>query len=364
MRVVPVQFLRRFRTRLRMQISYPEISSLYDADTASKHLENIIEVMPFTQLSSQTPLAIPSVIQRCLEPRYGYWLRNVWIWLEHGIVRTSDGKLIAETLPSKYRILRLLKSDAYSSYPNPEESEEVELPFASLGSGRWFGNYYHWLIDEMPRTVGLDVASEVEQLYVPSAYPDALFDLIRSITLPSIDVLRTPKKSQWIFAKRYLFLPHLTADFCGYLPRAYVKKIRKSMSQFETAERCDRRIYISRAGARMRRILNEDILIRLLEGYGFKTVKSENLSFHQQVSLFSGANLIAGSHGAGLTNMLFSPKCTVIEMFPGAAFTHYRWLSESLGHTYSNIAGRSDLGKHDDFEVDIKKVIHLLEQIL
>jgi len=112
----------------------------------------------------------------------------------------------------------------------------------------------------------------------------------------------------------------------------------------------------------MRRVVNEQAVVQCLSEYGFETVQAEELSIREQVRRFSEASWIAGPHGAGLTNMMFSIDCTIVELFPGAAFTHYQWLSESLGHDYHSIVGNPENEKNADFEVDLSVLRKILDE--
>jgi len=99
------------------------------------------------------------------------------------------------------------------------------------------------------------------------------------------------------------------------------------------------KVYISRTGTR--KILNEDEVIDVLSKRNFVSVQPENLSFYDQVSLFSGASVIVGPHGSGMTNILFAPdNAKVLEIrnrnYNGNC---YLWLSNKLGFDYYNLYG-------------------------
>jgi hypothetical protein len=83
------------------------------------------------------------------------------------------------------------------------------------------------------------------------------------------------------------------------------------------AYRTPRRIYISRAKTRMRRVINEGELQPILERNGFETIVLEDLSVAEQIAAFRTAEVIVSPHGAGLTNMIFSrPGIRILEIFP------------------------------------------------
>ena len=93
-----------------------------------------------------------------------------------------------------------------------------------------------------------------------------------------------------------------------------------------------KKIYISRARARARHIINEDAVTQLLNKFGFETVYLEEMSVIDQVTLFSNAHVVVAPHGSGLTNLVFcSPKTIVIELFsPHYLRTDYWMISQLL----------------------------------
>jgi capsular polysaccharide biosynthesis protein len=76
------------------------------------------------------------------------------------------------------------------------------------------------------------------------------------------------------------------------------------------------RIYISRQKARNRHVKNEEEIIDFLREYGFERVFLEDMSIEDQVRMFSNVKMIIAPHGGGLTNVLFSRNCSVLEFIP------------------------------------------------
>ena len=75
-------------------------------------------------------------------------------------------------------------------------------------------------------------------------------------------------------------------------------------------------IYISRKNEQLRKVENEDEVIELLNSYGFKVVDVMNLSFYEQVILFSSCKVLVSIHGAALTNAMFMPQgAKVLELY-------------------------------------------------
>jgi len=77
-------------------------------------------------------------------------------------------------------------------------------------------------------------------------------------------------------------------------------------------------IYVSRRGLdSFRSMTNEDEVERAMRRLGFAVIHPQQLSFDQQVTYFARARIVAGPHGAGLTNAMFAPaECLVVDFFP------------------------------------------------
>ena len=129
----------------------------------------------------------------------------------------------------------------------------------------------------------------------------------------------------------------IVPSFPGYLdwiPYGTIKFLRQtflSKMSLDTTQ-YGKRIYISRARARARHIINEDAVIQLLDKLGFQTVYLEEMSTIDQVALFANAQVVVAPHGSGLTNLVFcSPKTITIELFsPHYVRTDYWMISQLL----------------------------------
>ena len=76
------------------------------------------------------------------------------------------------------------------------------------------------------------------------------------------------------------------------------------------------KLYISREHAARRSFPGEEKVREQFEANSFTAVSLEALSIREQALLLRDADVIAGFHGAGLLNMIFSPsKISVIELY-------------------------------------------------
>ena len=91
-----------------------------------------------------------------------------------------------------------------------------------------------------------------------------------------------------------------------------------------------RRLYVSRRRAPVgrRRLANEDEIVTLLAKHGFEEVFAEEMTFEEQVKIFSQAAVIAGPHGAGLANAVFASRETCVVELMGPMVD--RWYRPSM----------------------------------
>ena len=80
----------------------------------------------------------------------------------------------------------------------------------------------------------------------------------------------------------------------------------------------------------------EDLLEERLLERGVTVLHCEELSFDEQIRIFHQAETVIGTHGAGLSNLVWSEApCRVIEIFPkNYILDCFAWLSFTLGFDY------------------------------
>lgn len=134
------------------------------------------------------------------------------------------------------------------------------------------------------------------------------------------------------------------------------------------------RIYLSRQGSKMRRVLNEDAFVPRLRDLGFNIIVPDALPLTDQIALFSRARIILAPHGAGLTNILFCrPGLTLIEIFAeggvhGSAFSR---IASHLDFPYYFVVGaaveNTKSGKNPnnaDIVLDVEPFLAFVSEIV
>jgi len=179
--------------------------------------------------------------------------------------------------------------------------------------GYW--NYYHLLIDCLPRvllslqtdcTNPRILVTRFQATRLQRAHGDlwaqlgGIFGFRESVEVVEGDLLYVERS----------IVPTTRFRFVGATPQRFqdvASRISKTGAQ--------RRIYVSRKLATARRVFNEDEVTATLHEFRFQTVLLEQMSLKEQIKLFRESHVIAGPHGAGLANIVFSEPETILVEF-------------------------------------------------
>ncbi|PVY39070.1 glycosyltransferase family 61 protein [Pontibacter virosus] len=268
-----------------------------------------------------------------------------------------DGKVVVESVGE---VSRLAKSDAF---------KELSLLLPKKRSGRYTSvlylpwadnNNYHWFFDCLPRLyLVLEHTHEPIKVIMRRDMARYQLDTLQFVLkdYPQAELVYIGKHEKWQVEE--FVLPSFVANVqSGYLPREVADWLRHKVWQGYDVQQGSRkrRIYISRANAKTRRVLNEQELLPLLDKYGFEMVRAEDLTYQQQVQLFYEAEVVIAPHGAGLTNLLFSEQCQVLEFHPANLIkTHYFLLCKALGFRYSALVGTAG-DKLENYTIPVQEV--------
>jgi Glycosyltransferase 61 len=140
----------------------------------------------------------------------------------------------------------------------------------------------------------------------------------------------------------------------------------RSVAEAIPGDPCEyRRVYVSRADAEQRRVVNEDRISAALAARGFATVQLSQLSIAQQVGLFREAEVIVAPHGMGLVHLAMANRLKgVVELFsPRAGTDAYAFIAKAGRIAHTCIVG-ADVGSPvADFEVSLDQINRCLDTI-
>jgi len=123
-------------------------------------------------------------------------------------------------------------------------------------------------------------------------------------------------------------------------------------------------LYVSRANAKSRRVINESQIWKGFWPINMEQVQPEFMTWEKQVTTFEWADFIIGPHGSGMTNMVFSSGSpVVIELFPSSYINPCNFvLAQSIGAVYYPMVCDT-IGK-EDMEADLKELFRLIADIV
>lgn len=215
---------------------------------------------------------------------------------------------------------------------------------AELG-GHDYDNYYHWMIDIIPR-IGLLIESGIEpdwyHISINKQFQNEVIKIlnIEDKIISHFDVPHIQAKE--LIVSTILSMPKRAQPEGGYIhcvSHSSLKFLREKILSSEPIE-SGNRIFIIRNSERGRNILNEEEVIKFLEAYDFIFIEPENYPVVKQAELFASAEIIVASHGAALTNLAFcQPGTKIVEFSPsnGSPWSFCFWaISQQLGldHRY------------------------------
>lgn len=291
-----------------------------------------------------------------------------------GAVFTTQGELVVDSLAaptssSEYTTIPLIEhlfrdgprftanilGGDVRSFDAVDSSTDVLCPLIPR-----YRNYYHWTVETLPKLRLLDrfrrETGREPTLLLPDDPP--------SWMLESFSLLGGDE-----FSVRYAKNPVYLAE--SVLVHSFIDTVSPEEHQWfkrQTAHLRDdsgidqsRRVYVSRASARERRVNNYTALLDVLAAYGFETYRLEELSVAEQVQLFANAEVVVGPHGAGLSNLIYSEDVTVVELFGDNLKQNFSRIAETAGFEYHCLRGRQD---GPDIDVDVSRLSETLEHVI
>jgi len=253
---------------------------------------------------------------------------------------------------------------------------------AALFTDSVASNYAHWLTEVLPRialyvrsTSSEDVPLIIDDGLHPNLYESlaivvgskrTMYKLPRDrrVHVHQLDVVtptgyvpyaaRPPKRaghSHGIFSAEALWA---VRDACMHLMQPVNQTARK-------------RIYVRRNSG-LRKLVNDQQISEVLTAAGFTVIAPEELSFSEQVRLFSQAEFVIGATGAAMANLMFCPPGSRVHVLMAQhedmPYWYWQRLADCIGIDLSyglgEVCAAHDKGFHADFTVDINHIGNVL----
>jgi hypothetical protein len=208
----------------------------------------------------------------------------------------------------------------------------------------WEWNYYHFYFDVLGK---LNLLKDV-----------GITDDVPLVLGPYVHEMGWTRQilAQGELAKRTWIIPEtefISADevvFCR-TQQDYRLKMNHVMDQMGVMPKADQRnerIFLDRADAKNRRILNFAEIKAIADELGFRYVDSlSGLSVPQQIDLFANTRQLVAIHGAGITNVLFrrDAAMNVLELHSARYIsTDFKRMCREYHHGYDTLPGVPEPG--------------------
>jgi capsular polysaccharide biosynthesis protein len=297
-------------------------------------------------------------------------LKQVTLESALALPRTQERKWITEPIyDSEYEIARALRLSAVQKLRGQTLAQQtIKLDIATSLITPYSGNYYHWLIDCLPRLEGVRLYEQRVGRKIPIIveHPLPAFKR-RSLELLGFGEQLFFWKAGMKATCETFVLPssvnpmfYIAPSSCKWVSENLAREIAPPLRAKPKL------IYATRARAAARRVANEDELIQELARFDVECCALEEMTLDAQIRLFQESKVIIAPTGAGLTNMIFSSNAHIIELFDHADMgVWFVMLAAICGHAYHFVVGETVWKKEiHEMIINPKHVADILERIL
>ncbi|WP_431284136.1 glycosyltransferase family 61 protein [Humitalea sp. 24SJ18S-53] len=247
-------------------------------------------------------------------PLYVARIANARIFSRLWYVANQQNMIISESLPQKYRnqiSISEISNKIFAQNFTPLDGSYI------LSGHESTDNYFHWHIDCLSAILlSLDENPKAKILYEK-------LNRWQRASLSHLgirDDMLAEMPNRAVAVSELLWASPLRRDqfLMNDIVCKVFSKIKESVSRSPGVTTSGaEKIYVARTDSKNRKLLNEDALIEKLSSIGYKILVPSQVSYEDQVMCFANAKNVVGLHGAGLTNIGFTPKeCNLIEIFP------------------------------------------------
>ena len=268
-----------------------------------------------------------SYIKNCIITGRNSFYPNVLIYDNNNLYSPYDEKVMSLNKDSFYDDNIYELEDKYIG-KNDEENKHKEITEEVFFFIYNFDNYYHYLYDTIPYLYTyLELKKKKSELKLLINYPNKFKKEFYKFNIELLEKFVDSK--DWlihvdnnIYKNLYISSSLTHGGFSNNPPREEIYELYQCLkNKIIVNKEMPKLVYISRRTwinkdksnigtdyTNRRKMMNEDLLVEELTKLGFTEIFSENLSIDDKINLFSKAELIIGSIGGGMANLLFSDK--------------------------------------------------------
>ena len=234
--------------------------------------------------------------------------------------------------------------------------------FSLLTGGAGNSNYCHWLFDVLPRFKILENQynfNDIDYFLFPDTKERFQKETLDLLNIPKSKILSS-KDFRHIEAKQIITVDHPyvlknnpTAEIQN-IPSWILKYLNEKFIPKYKEIKLPKKIYIDRKDSKsnhrhLRKIINEKEVKNYLIKKGFSIIALSELSFLDQINLFSNAKQIIGLHGAGFANLVFcKPETLALEVKSEVAAPVIGNLAKKLGLKFKEMSIKPEKNPNND----------------
>ncbi|HUC79676.1 MAG TPA: glycosyltransferase family 61 protein [Flavisolibacter sp.] len=338
--------------------------------------ENLVERPPIT-IDKEIFFKYENFYHRTIPEQFILKLQNGRVWGRNGAIITADDVFISDLSqefgPAKFDIRK------HSIWRRLKLKKPVEIAGKVAVIASPGGDVYaHWLCDIMPRLVLLKnqgLLEQMDKIVMSYGKLDWQTETLDRLGIDKTKIINTIDDPEFHLRAEALYIPSYP-NLHGTVNDWVCKAIRDIYIDDTLPSQKHGRLFISRAKAKGRQLLNEEEVFAFLEKeYGFRKVFAEDYATPEKARLFYDAECIIGPHGGGFTNLLFcSAGCKVVDIFPpsSADFTTYFWVLANANQlAYAYLFGKGEMPtkekdvilRNQDIDVDLDRLKTLTNKL-
>jgi hypothetical protein len=217
-----------------------------------------------------------------------------------------------------------------------------------LLSGRNDYNWYHWMVEYLPRVI--EIEKEIDPgipWVISNRVPKTGVEALKMISTRGVLICDAEKRQY--FKKLIVLSPNASVFDTDLAPWEQISRfnthnlqeLRIAMRRMSSNSRLPEKVFIVRE-SKHRNVVNQGQLVEIALGYGFHPVNLEDMDFSEQLDLFSNAKAVITVGGAVMANYLFMPQESHVIQLNNVAsrdFVIPPLLSSIAGSKFTSILG-------------------------
>jgi len=314
-------------------------------------------------------------------------LQNVSVWHQRFILEGETWHVVDSTsspynefVAGHWQFLESIPGHLeHIHLKKPGDVVQIVLKEAIYLLGRADENWYHLLLDTLPRYLQLKDIDKGVPVLVRSDLPDTTLSFIESL-IPHTIVLVCPNNVVSVEKLFFIAARSTVYDSKPSDGQDQVQFSRESLRELSdwVVEKLDNKIDVNFPNkiytprrAKYRNLINGARVQLAIETFGFETVETNSSFYAKQHSYFNRANHVVSPGGAVLANIVFmrqGSKITLIRSWRDSDLLLWKKLAEACGLYFDEAIGiptyygRKALARqHSNYFVPVKRVKKLLK---